>query len=303
MIQNDESLKSKSYIKNTLVLSTIDFFVQLPNFFIILFTAIISNSSIIWVDLVNSFSNTIKNIIILSAFYNLSKNTNEKFNYGTGKYETYFSMLSSFVQVFSFFAVIFVCFNQIRFPSRPSENLLYAIFIKIINLVYDFTFLTIIRDNSSKTKSQLINNQDGNFYQLFIFDLVAFIIICLSYFFRDYYMFWYISPIVSLILSSYFMISTIKTINKSYEILTDKSISEAEQLLIMKVLAKYFDEYEELISISSHYDGIKPVIKLVFKMKEGTKDYQMSRFNIDISKSLHEYLPDANIDINFNPII
>lgn len=293
--------KSETAIRSTLVLATIDFFIKLPNFFIILGVAFFSNSSIIWVDLVNTFGIVIRNVIILSAIWSLSKKTQE-FIYNTGKYETFFSMMSSFVSLFSYFAVIFVCLNQVRFPQRPSENLFYAIFIKIANIIYDFAIYSVMRNNTKQTTSKLVNDQDSAIYEFLVFDIVAFVVICLSYFFRNNYYYWYVSPITSLLLSLYFAYMTLQGMFDKYRILTDKSLSESQQLLIMKALAKHFDEYESLVSLSSHYDGVKPVIKLEFKMKEGTMDYQMSQFTIRLTNDINEYFNNAQVDIIFNPI-
>lgn len=298
---NNGNNKSESAIKSTLVLSAIDFFIKLPNFFIILGIAFFSNSSIIWVDLVNTFGNVIKNVIILSAIWMLTKKTTV-YNYNTGKYETFYSMISAFIALFSYFAVIFVCLNQIMFPQRPSDNLFYAIFIKISNIVYDFATYYIMQNNIKMSNSKLVNDRDMAIYEQLIFDIVSFVIICLSYFFRNNHYYWYITPISSLLLSLYFAYDTLKGIYDNYKILTDRSLSESQQLLIMKVLAKHFDEYDSLISLSSHYDGVSPVIKLSFRMKEGTMDYQMSKFTIDLTRDINEYFENAQVDVIFNPI-
>lgn len=298
---NNRNYKNESAIKSTLVLSTIDFFIKLPNFFIILGAALYSNSSIIWVDLVNTFAMVIKNVIILSAIWMLTKKTTE-YSYNTGKFETFYSVISSFVFLFSYLAVIFVCLNQLRFPQRPSENLFYAIFIKISNIIYDLSMYYIMQNNSKMSNSKLVNDQDSAIYEQLVFDIVAFVIICLSYFFRNNHYYWYVIPMSSLLLCVYFAYETLKSLYDKYKILTDRSLSESQQLLIMKVLAKHFDEYDTLLSISSHYDGVKPVIKLSFRMKEGTMDYQMSKFTIDLTKDINEYFENAQVDIIYNPI-
>ena len=294
--------KSKSALKSTLVLSAIDFFIQLPNFFIILGVALFSNSSIVWVDLVNTFGNVLKNIILLSAMWSLCRNNNPEYSFNTGKYETFFTMINSMVCMFSYFVVLFFCLNQIRFPQRPSDNLFYAIFIKLANIVYDFAIYFMIRKNTQKTSSKFVETQDALIFEVMIFDIVAFFVISLSYFFRNNMYYWYVSPITSMILVFYFAFETLKGLYNIYTILIDKSLSESQQLLIMKVLAKHFDEYESLISLSSHYDGVKPVIKFSFRMKDGTMDYQMSKFTIDLTKDIKEYFSSAQVEVIYNPI-
>ena len=296
------NVKSKSALKSTLVLAAIDFFIQLPNFFIILGVALFSNSSIVWVDLVNTFGNVLKNVILLSAMWALCKNNNPEYSFNTGKYETFFTMINSIVFIFSYLVVTFFCLNQLRFPQRPSDNLFYAIFIKLANLTYDYVIYSMMKKNAMETKSKFVETQDSMIFEVLIFDLVAFIVICLSYFFRNNYYYWYVSPITSLILVFYFAYETFKGIINSYSILIDRSLSESQQLLIMKVLAKHFDEYDKLISLSSHYDGIKPVIKFSFRMKEGTMDYQMSKFTIDLTKDINEYFNSAQVEVIFNPV-
>lgn len=294
--------KSKSALKSTLVLAVIDFFIQLPNFFIILVVALFSNSSIVWVDLVNTFGNVLKNIILLSAMWALCRNNNPDYCFNTGKYETFFTMINSIVFMFSYIVVLFFCFNQIRFPQRPSDNLFYAIFIKLANISYDFAIYFMIKKNTRKTKSKFVQAQDAMIFEVMVFDIVAFLVISLSYFFRNNVYYWYVSPITSMILVFYFAFETLKGLHTSYTILIDKALSELQQLVIMKVLAKHFDEYGSLISLSSHYDGVNPVIKFSFRMKEGTMDFQMSKFTIDLTRDINEYFKSAQVEVLFNPI-
>ena len=221
--------KSKSALESTLVLSAIDFFIQLPNFFIILGVALFSNSSIVWVDLVNTFGNVLKNIILLSAMWSLCRNNNPEYSFNTGKYETFFTMINSMVCMFSYFVVLFFCLNQIRFPQRPSDNLFYAIFIKLANIVYDFAIYFMIRKNTQKTSSKFVETQDALIFEVMIFDIVAFFVISLSYFFRNNMYYWYVSPITSMILVFYFAFETLKGLYNIYTILIDKSLSESQR--------------------------------------------------------------------------
>lgn len=278
-------------------LAIASFIIELPDFILIMLAAIMTGSLITWMDLIDSFRNIASEGLMVFMSKKLSRDLTFEYNYGVEKVEAIAGLgidclLFSGVGIFTFFSI-----NELMHPSQPSGLLLYVIFLKLVDVIIDYVCYIKQKKITAEGNSTLMDSELSNCFSALTFDLIAFFAIFVSYIFRGNPVSWAFSPVASLLMEAYFLVGCVIRIRNYFSVLTDHTLPENEQMIILKAINACYLDYDELISIKSHRSGKTTYIDLVVSFTPETSYSDILEFCDKTSKMIEQELEDSHVSI------
>lgn len=202
--------EGKAY-KDQQKIGILSFLAELPNFVLMLISAIMSHTLIVWMDLIDSFSNVMRSSVVTVSSIKLKKGTLND----AGKFEKRASLICEVSVDVGLFCVIGCSIYELINPHEPGGFLLYTLILKVINIAID-TYMVIKQYRIWKVqKTPIIAAEMSGFKKDLSFDTLAFVTMLVCYVLRKYEWSWYISPVLCLPLAVYFLVKSFMRIAKS----------------------------------------------------------------------------------------
>lgn len=256
-VTNKKLIDDEVTLKHLKHLVDIAFFSLIPLALLALLVALFSNSLAvlsITVDYGLSF------IVQLFAFLSIRAMINSdaiKFPYGTGKLENFSGFLCGALYIPTSFYILYVTFERFLAPTQ-SVSLGIAQIALIPSLMRSVYLFLYSRRLCRQTESPMIDSYYVNFKTSTLFDLgillalaTALLLINLGY----VPLAGYIDPLVSLVLALYMLYNGILLTRSNFKVLMDLPLPEDEQLKIMNVLTREFENYEGIGTIYTRRSG------------------------------------------------
>ena len=263
-------MDAQSGYKKQQNLSFIQLLSELPAFIVTLISAIFANTMLLFVDLMDSLGNLIRTAMITVLSQKLSKDLRYEYNYGVEKIEAIVSMFCNGIVFFGLLVTLGLSIYSIIFPDTPSDSIIAAAGIKVINVCFDTSFF-INQRNILKTNHSVIS--EANYaaaLAALLFDSVTLVSLLTIWLLRNNPIGLYISPIISIFIAIYLIVKCIKRTKIALEDLTDKTLPEEQQLKILGVLTKHYDNYSSFHSVNSHKTGDITRIDMHLSFENGT---------------------------------
>lgn len=289
--------KNERIYKEQQKLSFLGFLLELPNFVAVAITALITNSLISWVDFLESLANVISCGFIAVLSKRLRRDLRYKYNYGIGKIEAIASLCCYFFLFIGLISIVIFSINQLIHPVRPSDLLFLAVFLKIINVLFDTYFVLQQRKIKKNSNSRIADSEYRAVKHDWSFDFTALVLFIICYFLRDYTITWYLTPVSCLILSAYFFKDCVIEVRDAAFELMDKTLPEEQQMIILKSLTAHYEEYEELFSVNSRQNGDKIIIDIHVRFSDKTTYKEMLQLCQDISDDIKSEIENAVVSI------
>lgn len=229
-----------------------------------------------------------------------SKGTTDTYNYGYGKLENLASLVVAAVMIISL-AIIF--FNAVaRFQNPVAIGGLGTgigigvLFAGLAGSANAWCWLRT-RRLSQKEVSPIMESQWRLFRARTIANLCVISSLVLSVALRKYSWTVYIDPGGSIVLSGFLFFSAYGVISMSVYDLLDRTLEESLQLVILRELASYFDEYIAFHGTRSRRSGGNIYVE-VFLEFDGEKRMKEVQEVIDSMKTrLEQKIPDSEVAI------
>ena len=278
-------------------ISFLSFLAELPNFFAVLVSAIVSGSLIVWIDFVDSLGNVLNAGFVAFLAGKLKKDLRYEYNYGTGKIEAIASLFCDGILACGMVIMLFSCVSELARPKQPSAVLIYVVLLKIINVSFDVYFLVnqykIYKTSASVLALAELNSAKKNL----AFDAVALVSVLLCWVFRKAHLAWYFSPVICLLLAVYFIGVTIGHARKSIHILTDRTLPEPEQLKILSVLTNYNERYKDFVALNTRKNGDITQVDLQITFDDAASYAEIQALCADMQKELESVLENCRVAI------
>lgn len=278
-------------------LSFVEFLCELPNFIAVTLSAAVSGSLLVWLDFIDSLSNVTSAAFVALLARKLRNDLKYEYNYGIAKLEAISSLFCDAMLLCGLFLMLVFSVIELLSPKRPSDLLIYVVLLKIVNVAFDAVFVWQ-QYNIHKTKKTSVTESElyGDL-GAFAFDAAALLALLVCWLFRNDPIAWYFSPVVSILLSVVFFCCAISRIRKSVSILTDKTLPEAQQLLIMNVLSRFYDRYEDFLAVNSHTNGDVVCIDLKLQFRDDMPFSEIVQFRDEIAAAIEEKIPNSRVEL------
>ena len=270
---------------------------ELPNFVLVLLSAIVSHSLIVWLDFVDTLGNLLSEVIVTVQSRRMSRDLRYEYNYGVGKVEALTAFFTGAIELSGLLCIAVVSVMQIVSPESPSDLLIYVVALKVVNVLFDLWFLRGQAKIRAVNPSAIAEAEYlGNIGAL-AFDGGALLALLAVWLLREHHVSWYVSPVLSLVIALVMMVFCVKQIHHAMMELADKTLPEEEQLKILKVLNRHNCEYRRFDSIRSRYTGTTVTVDLAVTFDEETTYRQIEAFRDAVQRELVEEIPNCCVSV------
>jgi len=233
----------------------LNFLVELVNYVAVIATLILTHSLSIYMDLANSTCNFLRTGFTTILSKRLQKNLKYRYNYGTAKLETLSMIFCDGLLVLGTLVVLGFAIYCLFVPGEPNKELLAGVIFKSV-CVFNGGLLTIYAWRIYKrTKTKVARTSFAATLGSLLFDAAILVSVLVSFIFSNWKGIVYVEPIASILIAIILIYKAIRRIGSYTKEIIDITISEKEQIIIDKLLAKYFDRYKDLFSVNSHKVG------------------------------------------------
>ncbi len=273
------------------------FLFTLPGFTGLVITIILTGSLVTLIDFLDTLCNLIRDGFLYLLSKKLQNNLKYEYNYGVARLETLSALCCDCIMVAGLLIVFASSIRELFGPSAPSGILFFALACKFGAVTTDSYMLYKHYKIRKTTNSGVAKVAFAGALKSTLFDAVILVAYCFMMAFRNVTASYYMSPILCIVIAIYLGRQCILRIIDYVGELIDKTLSEEMQMKIIRVLTRYYDEYEELNAINCHKIGEQLFIDLNITFKKDEEFANIAEFRQKLEKDLNEILGDCKLTI------
>lgn len=285
-----------SLIKERVIFKSliIDTFFWFPS----LILALLSGSVTLYTDVVKKGNEILSTFFSWLALKKMVEGGSNAYDYGMGKFENITGIVTGVVMFLSLVLVFGLTVFKLLNPGLLHEgSTILAIIVMLIGVCVSTVLWREKVHIARMEDSPVMEAQITLFKTKAATDLVVLIALILAMLLEHYSWAGYIDPLASFIVIGSFLISGYRTISTSLPDLLDKTIEEELQLVVVRSLADFFDEYEAFHGVRSRKSGNFVYIELFLEF-DGEKKCREIQSAIDrIKESLEKEIPRSSVTI------
>ena len=227
-----------------------------------------------------------------------AKGISHKYNYGYGKLENLASLVVATVMIISLIIIFRNAIERFQSPViigglGTGLGIFFAILAGSVNAWY-WTYTNRL---AKKEKSPIMESQWRLFRVRTIANICVISSLGLSLTLKPYSWIVYIDPIGSVIISGFLLLSAYSVISMSVYDLLDQTLEESLQLIILKELAAYFDEYVAFHGIRSRRSGNTIYIEIFLEFDKDRKMKDVQEVIDSIKDRLEQKIQGSQVVI------
>jgi ferrous-iron efflux pump FieF len=291
-LSSAESIALKQ--RTVLVSLVVDFILWLPD----IAAAILSGSIVLFADALKCANEILATFFAYITLRKMARGGAGVYDYGLGKFETITSIVTGGVMFVSLVLVFFVAIRRIVVPE---ELVLEGAYLGIALMVIGVCTNTWLwRKNYRLFRSAPSPIMDSQ-WRLFRtkafsdFSVLASLIATLA--FSGYAWALYIDPVASFFIAGVLLFSGYRVITSSLPDLLDRTLDEELQLVIVRHLAEFFDDYTAFHGVRSRRSGSSVYIEIFLEFDGGRKMADVQESINRIRASLEKTIAKSSVSI------
>jgi cation diffusion facilitator family transporter len=266
---------------------------ELPNLIAVAVSAVLSGSMMLIMDTFDSACHILQSSLSFSLSKKLQGDDSFKYDYGMGKIEAFGSFASSLFMFIGLTIVLTASVFSIMNPNKPEEALLFAICVKIVNVVIDIWLLRKQLKTVTGVQSEFIESNVILLKKSLAFDTVTLFTIAISYIFRAVPEIVYLDPIICILCALYIGKLNIKIIKESASDLLDKTLDENTQMQILKCISKIWKDIDGFHGVRTRRSGHVIYIDLMVSFDENKPYSAIYQAYETFNQLIKEILPNS----------
>ncbi|RJR28829.1 MAG: cation diffusion facilitator family transporter [Desulfobacteraceae bacterium] len=273
--------------RSVLVSLITDFLLLIPD----LIAAILANSITLWADVIKCMNELVATFLGYVTIRRVAKGKTHDYNYGRGKLENLSGVIVALVMTLSILIVLYETAQRIHEPEElnPVGAWLGVLFMSI-GVVANVTLWMKNYRVAQKTHSPVMESQWRLFRAKAFSDAAVLLALAVSIGFRHHEWALYVDPVASFMIVAFLIFSAYGVVSTSLGDLLDRSIDESLQLLIVRALAKHFEEYVNFHGLRSRRSGRDVYIELFL-------EFDGARIMGDVQRSISDMIATIEQDI------
>lgn len=223
----------------------------------------------------------------------------EGYNYGYGKLESISGLIIALVLIISLIIIIIHVIERFVHPiDLPKGGTELAILLSSLAMLSSIWMWRHDHHLAKEEYSPVMESLWRMYRSKTIATLVVLITLVSSYILTEFDWSSYIDPIGSLIVASFILRSIYSISVLSVHDLLDQTLEESLQLVILKELALFFDDYEAIHGIRSRRSGANIYVEIFLEF-DGNRKMSEVQNTVDLIKShLQEKIHNSQIIIS-----
>ncbi len=268
---------------------------------ITLVAAIMSNSSVILADMLKTFLEFVAVFFSWLAIRSINRGRHKNFDYGFHKLENISGLFISFFMLACLLIITISASRSIMHPAEISGiGIWISYFAQILYGVIN-TFLYLrYRKMARLSVSPLCESQAKLFFTKAFGNVFIFISLNLSMLLGDFSWAHYIDPAASIIIALTILLSAFGIFKNSFCDLLDKTLEESDQIVILRELARHFDEYEGIHGIRSRRAGSQAFIEILLEFSPEKTVAQAGEVIDSIRTAIESKISGAKVTIGLS---
>jgi len=263
---------------------------------ITLIALLAARSSVLLADFLKTCLEFLAVYLAWLAIRSITKGGQGRFEYGLEKLENLSSLVVGALMVLVFLIIVSNSAYNILNP-RPVEGV--GVWISMASqVVYgaiNARLIVRLGQIAKKGKSPIVDSQRLLLFTKAVGNAFILISLSLSLLLKDFGWSVYIDPAASLVIAAAILLSAIGVFTSSFYDLLDRTLEEADQIALLRVLATQFDHYDDMHGIRSRRAGGKEFIEIFLGFDPGmcVRDAQIRMDTV--RHAIEERFPDASV--------
>jgi ferrous-iron efflux pump FieF len=280
--------------RTVLISLIIDFVLWIPD----VAAAILSMSIVLFADAVKCANEILATFFAYLTLRKMAKGGAGAYDYGMGKFETVASVITGGVMFISLALVFFAAIDRIVYPeSIVHEGAYLGVILMVIGVCMN-TFLWKKNERLYKKEpSPIMDSQWRLFRTKAISDFSVLVSLIISIAFSRYAWSFYIDPLASFFIAGVLFFSGARVIRSSLPDLLDRTLDEELQMVIVRHLAQFFDDYSALHGVRSRRSGSNVYIEIFLEFDGEKKMCEVQEVIDRIRTSIEAQIPKSTVSI------
>ena len=261
--------------------------------------SVLSNSMAMYTTAARAIISLLTAFIAWVCMRFASKDESDAFNYGYGKLETISSVMKGAALLISFIIIMYTALDRLNHPGKLTPvgaeiAIAFSFFFTCGNV---YRWFRIRRILSSGDRSPVLWSQYKATNASVIVNAGSFLSVLLSVLLAGYWFGPYIDPVMSILLSGFILIFAYSILSNSMTDLLDKALDESMQLLIVRALAEFFDEYTQILGVRSRRSGGMVFVEIILEFEADRPIGDIQRVIDRMQQSLEGKIQNSRITI------
>ncbi|MFA4859629.1 cation diffusion facilitator family transporter [Methanoregula sp.] len=280
--------------RTVLISLIVDFILWIPD----IIAAILSGSIVLFADAIKCANEILATFFAYLTIRKMAKGGAGAYDYGMGKFETVTSIVTGGVMFISLALVFFVALYRIAVPAEiVQEGAYLGIFLMIIGVTMNSWLWRKNFRLFQKEPSPIMDSQWRLFRTKAFSDFAVLVSLIASLGFSHYAWSLYIDPLASFIIAGFLLFSGYRVITSSLPDLLDKTLDEELQMVIVRHLADFFEDYSALHGVRSRRSGNNVYIEIFLEFDGEKRMCEVQESINRIKMALEENIPRSSVSI------
>ena len=257
-----------------------------------------AHSSVLLADFFKTLLELVAVTLSWLAIRRINRGENYQFDYGLGKME---HLVSLFVGLLMAACILLIAANAVRNILHPTHIAGIGILISIADqIVYTFvnTLLWIKNRREARiASSPLMEAQSKLFLTRMIGNVFILLSLGLSMTLKSFAWASYIDPAASLVIGASILMAAMGLFSTSISNLLDRTLEESDQIVILRELARHFDDYEAIQSIRSRRAGTQVFVDILLEFDPEKKVGDVQKAISDIRRNIEQNIRGSRVTI------
>jgi len=272
----------------------IDFVLWIPD----IAAAVLSGSIVLFADAVKCLNEIIATFFAYLTIRKMAKGGAGAYDYGMGKLETITSVVTGGVMFISLLIVFMVALYRIAVPAELVHDGVYlGIILMVIGVCMNSSLWLKNYRFNKKEPSPIMDSQWRLFRTKAFSDFSVLVALVASMVFSSYSWSLYIDPLSSFVIAGFLLFSGYRVITSSLPDLLDKTLDEELQMVIVRHLAVFFDDYTALHGVRSRRSGSNVYIEILLEFDGEMKMCDVQAIINRIKSSLETHIPKSSVNV------
>lgn len=238
--------------KTVFISLIVDFILWIPD----IIAAVLSGSITLFADVVKCGNEIMSTFLSYLTLRKMTRGQTEVYDYGMGKFENLTGLVTGGVMFISLALVFIVAVYRIIVPaSLVAEGTILGIVMMVIGVCTNTTLWIKNYRVAQLSPSPIMDSQWRLFRAKAFSDGTILAALVASISLEQFLWSLYIDPFASFLIAGFLLFSGYHVITSALPDLLDKTLDEELQLLIVKELTEFFDEYIALHGVRSRRSG------------------------------------------------
>jgi cation diffusion facilitator family transporter len=263
--------------RSVLLSLIVDFLLLLPDGI----AALLANSVTLWADVIKCMNELLATFLGYITIRRVAKGKTHDYNYGRGKLENLSGVIVAVVMTLSILIVLYEGIQRIDEPEalNPFGACLGLVFMTFGVIANGTLWIKNYRV-ARRTQSPVMESQWRLFRAKAFSDAAVLAALAVSMVFHHEAWALYVDPIASFLIVAFLIFSAYGVVSTSLGDLLDRTLDESLQLIILRALARHFEEYSGFHGLRSRRSGRDVYIEIFLEF-DGTRPMSEVQRSID----------------------